>query len=168
VHGFAVLLEPALAALVVTDLRWRRLPNAVVLPLWAAGLVAWAVVGGWRPLAIETGASLALAGPAMIAWQGGLCGGGDVKLCGALGAWLGLEGGLYALAGGLLLSGLWAGGQLLIDGELRREVAGNLLAAVGSRALSAPVRPKRKTVPFGAALALAGAVVALLGGGPHA
>jgi len=90
-----------------------------------------------------------------------------VKLLAALGGWLGLVGGVAALALGLLLGGVWAGVALLADGELRRDVVTNLLAAAGQGRLVAPRRELRRTVPFGAALAAAGGVVALWMGGPH-
>lgn len=166
-HIESVPLVCALAVLVVTDIRWRRLPNAVVLPLWAAGLVAWTWTGGISGALHSLGASAALGVPAALAWRLGLCGGGDVKLLAALGGWLGLVGGVAALALGLLLGGVWAGVALLADGELRRDVVTNLLAAAGQGRLVAPRRELRRTVPFGAALAAAGGVVALWMGGPH-
>ena len=94
----------------LTDLRWRRIPNALTLGGAAAALVVHTALRG------TSGASSAAAG-----WAVGLglflpifalrgIGGGDVKLLAALGAWLGpmpavwlafwsaIAGGVFALA----------------------------------------------------------------------
>jgi prepilin peptidase CpaA len=64
-------------AAAVWDLRERRIPNALTLPVFAAGWVFQAVCHGWPGLA--DGALGFVAGG----------GGGDVKLMGALSVWLG-------------------------------------------------------------------------------
>ena len=73
----------------VTDLRWRRIPNWLTVPVFALGLVVHTIGGGlpglWfslRGFATGFGVLLAL-------WLIGGGGGGDVKMMGALGAWLG-------------------------------------------------------------------------------
>jgi len=81
----------------VWDLRSRRIPNALTLPLFLAGVAFHAWVGG------ITAASLSLGGAAVAAlpfvllfiYAGG--GAGDAKLMGAVGAWLGLAQGVAAL-----------------------------------------------------------------------
>jgi prepilin peptidase CpaA len=99
-----------LAVAIVTDLRWRRIPNWLVLPFLLAGIVIsplrsdwsgvgqgiwlrtdWAGIrhGFWHGL----GQSLAGAGLGFLIfgiflWMGGM-GAGDVKLCAAIGAWIG-------------------------------------------------------------------------------
>ena len=92
---------------VVTDLRSRRIPNVLTFGSALAALAYHLVTGGGSGFA---GASLGwLAGVAFFFLPfalGGL-GGGDVKLMGALGAWLGAATAvwvaLYAgIAGGLL------------------------------------------------------------------
>lgn len=91
-------LAAALAALAVIDLRSFRLPDALTLPLLAAGLgVAWAADLAplwWRMLSAALG-YLLLAGlaAAYLRLRGtpGL-GLGDAKLLAAAGAWTGAEG----------------------------------------------------------------------------
>lgn len=83
---------PTLIVLVlacITDLRSRRIPNWLVLPFLIAGFV----VSGWlhgregftRSLA---GAGVAILLCSVLYWLGGL-GAGDLKLCAAIGAWIG-------------------------------------------------------------------------------
>lgn len=73
----------------VSDLRTRRLPNWLTVPAFAAAVLAHTVVNGLGGLGFAmagfaTGFSILL-----VLWLIGGGGGGDVKLMGALGAWLG-------------------------------------------------------------------------------
>lgn len=108
-----ILLGGALVALSAVDLHTLRLPDAITLPLAAAGLGLAALLG-WEPsLAWRCGAA---AGGYLFVWgvnegyrairgQAGM-GLGDAKLFAVAGAWLGFEGLpstlLYACAGALL------------------------------------------------------------------
>lgn len=102
----AVVIGVGLAAC-VTDLRSRRIPNVLTFGAAVAAFIYSLATGGWAGL-----------GGSMLGWVigaavffvpfalGGL-GGGDVKLLGALGAWLGPAGaiwvGLYTgIAGGVM------------------------------------------------------------------
>ncbi len=84
------------------DLRWRRIPNLLTLPTLLAGLV-WA---GWSRgtggLLGATAGCLLLATPYLVLFLFAGGGAGDVKLMGALGAWLGLVDGALALVAVLL------------------------------------------------------------------
>lgn len=90
-------LALALARLCVIDIRERRLPDAITLPLTAAGLChgAWEAAG-WpadRILGAAVGFLIFwLLGELFWRWRGveGL-GQGDAKLLAAAGAWLGWE-----------------------------------------------------------------------------
>jgi len=93
------------------DVRTRRIPNALTMPAAVLGLIAaTALHGGQGTMASAAGllVGLMLFFP-MFALKG--LGAGDVKLLGALGAWLGVSGivmvAFYtALAGGVLAIGL--------------------------------------------------------------
>jgi leader peptidase (prepilin peptidase) / N-methyltransferase len=109
----SVLLGACLVALSAVDLSTLRLPDAITLPLAAAGLVLAAALG-WEPSVLWRGLA-AISGYGFI-WcvneayrrlrgQAGI-GLGDAKLFAAAGAWLGFEGLpsvlLYGCAGALL------------------------------------------------------------------
>lgn len=107
----SVLLTLAAALAVVSDVRARRIPNALTLPVAAGGLLLGAAGGGGRGLALAAaglvaGALLFVVPVARFGW-----GMGDLKLAAALGAvggplfavWMGL----YALAAGGVFALLW-------------------------------------------------------------
>ena len=79
------------------DVRQRRIPNALTMPLLAFGLVWVTWLGGLAGLAEAAGTCVLLALPYVLLFifVGG--GAGDAKLMGAIGAWLGLRYGLTVL-----------------------------------------------------------------------
>jgi prepilin peptidase CpaA len=81
----------------VSDLRTRRIPNGLTLPVLAAGLV-WAGWNGGLPgLAEAMGACLLLALPFVLLFLFAGGGAGDAKLMGMIGVWLGLAHGAIVL-----------------------------------------------------------------------
>jgi len=134
---WALALLAALVALAATDLEHRLLPNAVVLPAAAAGLILSAAADPARwwayPLSAlgVAGGLLALA----LARPGGM-GMGDVKMGGMLGAFLGpyafLAVFLGALGGALVSGGLMALGRA---GRESRLPFGTFMALGGAAAL---------------------------------
>lgn len=153
-------LLPALAylaaiavPLAVTDIRHRKLPDRLTLPSYpaAAGLLAiaaaWTPGGGHRLLGAAAGLAAALGLYLLTAWLVPGTGGGDVKLSGVLGLYLG-----------------WYGAPVLIAGLF----AGVLFHALFGTVLIAAHRATLKTrIPFGPFM-LAGAMTAILALGPTA
>jgi prepilin peptidase CpaA len=73
----------------VWDLRTRRIPNVLTLGAAASGLVYHVVTGGLNSGLASVGGLLIGAVPMFLQFALGGMGAGDVKLMGALGAWLG-------------------------------------------------------------------------------
>jgi len=83
---------PTLIVLVIatfTDLRSRRIPNWLVFPFMIAGMAVSGWLHGWNGLGHSL-AGFALGGLlfGVLSMMGGM-GMGDVKLCAAIGAWVG-------------------------------------------------------------------------------
>jgi prepilin peptidase CpaA len=106
-NSFHIIVAGIALVAVVCDIASRRIPNALTFGSAFAGLVVHAYVGGWA------GAGMALAGCAAglavffpVFALGGM-GAGDVKLLGAVGAWLGPASAVWValysgIAGGLM------------------------------------------------------------------
>src|SRR5205823_839836 len=90
----AIVFWPTLVVLLVataTDIRSRRIPNWLVFPFLLAGVVLSGVGHGWRGIGSSmAGIGLAVAVTGLLWWLRGM-GMGDVKLCAAVGAWIGPE-----------------------------------------------------------------------------
>jgi prepilin peptidase CpaA len=78
-----------LAVATFTDLRNRRIPNWLVLPFLVLGIAASGWLQGWHGIGQSfAGLGLGLLIYGFLFWMGGM-GAGDVKLCAAIGAWIG-------------------------------------------------------------------------------
>jgi prepilin peptidase CpaA len=161
-HGFA--WWPTVVVLGVatfTDLRSRRIPNWLVLPFFVLGFIVSGWMHGWRGMGDSlAGAALGLLIYGVLFWMGGM-GAGDVKLCAAIGAWIGPHQLMFAvvitgMVGGLMVL-CWAlfGGFI---GELFTG-AGNLVFGWKQRggvrdpemAISNPLKRK---IPYAPAIAI--------------
>jgi prepilin peptidase CpaA len=119
----------------ISDIRSRKVPNWLVLPLLLSGVVVSAVVEGWHGLG-QSALGILLAAVAVgIFYALGGMGMGDVKLCAAIGAWigpgqLGLALVMTGFAGGVMALG-WA----VCGGFLREslEGAGDLIFSIRKR-----------------------------------
>jgi prepilin peptidase CpaA len=93
---WGVVFGTSLAA-AIFDLRSKRIPNALTIPLLVAGLV-WATwIGGLSGLGNAAAACFLLALPYVFLFLFAKGGAGDAKLMGAIGAWLGLRQGILVL-----------------------------------------------------------------------
>jgi prepilin peptidase CpaA len=117
-----------LAVSTFTDLRSRRIPNWLVLPFLVAGIAVsfgpktWHVIGVVQSL---EGMGLGLLLFGILAWMGGM-GMGDVKLCAAIGAWVGPK----QLFVALVITGI-AGGVMAVLWALMGGFLGELFAGTG-------------------------------------
>jgi prepilin peptidase CpaA len=161
------ILVGLLAAAAAIDIRERRIPNMLVGLLAIAGLTRAAWFGGWVGLGAAVGGFAAGIGLLYFQFSRGWMGAGDVKLLGAIGAWTGWLGAIQVLIAGSIVGGMLAITALVHLGRSERaEVKRNVLQFTISGGLVVP-DPSRishaRGVPFGVALAVAGAVVAFIG-----
>ena len=160
----SIALWPTVAVLVVatfTDLRSRRIPNWLVLPFLIAGIAVSTWLHGWSGLE-QSLAGMAIGGLlfGIIAVMGGM-GGGDVKLCAAVGAWiwwhqLVLALVLTAFAGGIMALCWAAAGGFL--GEMFTGTA-NLIFHFGKNGPGSGSElsldnPKARKMPYAPAIAI--------------
>jgi len=118
VFQWGIVIGASLIA-AVSDLRERRIPNALTFPLFVVGLIWAAWLGGLAGLAESFGACALLALPYVLLFifVGG--GAGDAKLMGAIGAWLGLRQGLTVLACVAIAGGIFAVAKAIARKQLR-------------------------------------------------
>jgi prepilin peptidase CpaA len=115
-----------LAVANVTDLRSRRIPNWLVLPFLLAGIVVSVWFSGWHGLEQSLcGLGLGAVLFGILGLMGGM-GMGDVKLCAAIGAWVGPS----QMATALVLTAL-AGGLMAICWALSGGFMGQLFKGAG-------------------------------------
>jgi prepilin peptidase CpaA len=145
----------------LTDLRSRRIPNWLVLPFMVAGVVLSACLHGWHGV----GQSLCGLGLGALVFgifflMGGM-GMGDVKLCAAIGAWIGPA----QLFTALVLTGLAGGVMALcwaVYGGFLRELfkgSGELIFGMKKRGLRPHpqlilANPLARKMPYAPAIAI--------------
>ena len=161
-HSFA--WWPTLTVLVlacITDLRSRRIPNWLVLPFLVGGFV----LSGWLHGSEGIVRSLAGAGLAFLIcscfyWLGGL-GAGDLKLCAAIGAWIGPHQLLIAQVATGIVGGVWVLVWAVSAGfvcDLLRSTGDLAFGWLKRGSLRDPEKtinnPLRRKIPYAPAIAL--------------
>jgi prepilin peptidase CpaA len=148
-----------LAVSTFTDLRSRRIPNWLVLPFLVIGLAVSFLPKSWHGIGFVPsleGMGLGLFLFGILAFMGGM-GMGDVKLCAAIGAWIGpkqlfvalvltgIAGGfmavVWAIAGGFLGDLFTGTGDLLFNWRKRKEGAENEHTLANPLARKMPYAP---------------------------
>ena len=150
-----------LAVATVVDIHSRRIPNWLVLPFLAAGVIVTTASHGAKGLEQSiSGIALAVAVTGILCWLRGM-GMGDLKLCAAVGGWIGpaqlgmalvatgIAGGVFAL--------IWAAchGSLSesLDGSSDL-VAGFWKKGVRPHPTLALDNPSARTMPYAPAIAI--------------
>ncbi len=109
-----------------TDLRSCRIPNWLVLPFLVAGIAVSGWTHGWRGVEQSClGIALGAAIFGLFCWLGGM-GMGDVKLCAAIGAWIGPS----QLMVALVITGI-AGGVMAVCWAIGGGFVGELFTGTG-------------------------------------
>jgi prepilin peptidase CpaA len=156
------LLGVLLAAAAAADVASRRIPNALVLPIAAGGLVAQWLASGPAAAGLSALVALGVLAVLLLPWMSGKLGGGDVKLIAATALWIGPSLVLPFLAFTAVAGAPVAYATRLVQYvRLRREAPGATPHGCHPGALPAA----QETVPMAAAIAL-GAFAALFWGWP--
>ena len=162
-----IVLVPLAATVIYHDVRYRRIPNVLVLTALIAGLSINLFFGGLHGLA-NSGLGFALAFfPMLLLHIFGAMGAGDVKLMGAVGSILGV--GLMPIT---LILVVMVGGILAVYTTLR---AGTVLSTLhGVLRIFVGILPgwemprfamapdKRHTIPYGVAIMVGSLISAAL------
>lgn len=112
-----------LAVATFTDLRSRRIPNWLVLPFLGSGILVNAWLHGWHGVGQSVaGLAVGLGIYGLLFCLGGM-GMGDVKLCAAIGAWVGPAQLMIAI----VITGL-AGGVMALCWAASRGFLGSLFS----------------------------------------
>lgn len=101
----AVTLFVLIAAL-VTDLRFRTIPNWLTLPYCASGFLFHAIAEGWTAAGEAAWGAAAGFLPLLVVYAMGGIGAGDVKLFGAAGVWLGVPAVLQLMMASIVYAGV--------------------------------------------------------------
>jgi prepilin peptidase CpaA len=105
--AMALMFIPLAVAITYTDVRYRRIPNKLVLAILIGGVVLNTIFSGWSGLLASLGGCGIAFGLMFLLHVFGTMGAGDVKLCAAVGAVIGSRHVLptlmiIALTGGVL------------------------------------------------------------------
>ena len=169
-HSFA--WWPTFAVLGVatfTDLRSRRIPNWLVLPFLLAGLALSTWMHGWQGLGQSLGgALLGLVIYGVLFWMGGM-GAGDVKLCAAIGAWVGPQQLILALVLTGMVGGVMVFCWAVFGGFLKELFTGASNLAFGWKEKGGVrdpemvlANPLRRKMPYAPAIAI-GTLISFFG-----
>jgi len=152
----------------VMDWRYRRIPNWLTLPSTAVGLLVNAALGGWagvKASLLGLGFGLLVLLPFVVLKA---IGGGDWKLVGALGAFLGPNRVISVLIGSLIVAGAMAAVLVVVKGRVRQTLHNMAHLVRALMMLRMPPHevsldnPDAAKVPFGVAVAV---TVILFGAG---
>jgi prepilin peptidase CpaA len=150
-----------LAVATFTDLRSRRIPNWLVLPFMVAGIGVSGWMHGWHGIEQSfAGLGLGVLLLGVFCIMGGM-GMGDLKLCAAIGAWIGPSQLILALVLTGVVGGVMAVCWAIAGGFLGElfSGAGNLLFGIKDRGLRPHPElvldnPLARKMPYAPAIAI--------------
>ncbi|MHC4995331.1 MAG: A24 family peptidase [Planctomycetota bacterium] len=115
-----VVVFCATLAAMITDIQSRKIPNKITGPFFLAGLI-WAFsVAGWVGVGDSLAGALIAGLPFVFLFIIAGGGAGDAKLMGAIGAWMGITGGLVVMLTVAVVGGVFAIIWALMQNKLRQ------------------------------------------------
>ena len=162
----ALLLAIILVAIIYTDIRYRRIPNKLVLIALISGLAVNTFFGGsWGLLLSLSGFGFAFALTLLFHLFGTL-GAGDVKLFGAIGSIVGISLVLPTLLVVAIVGGVLAVCKMIYTRTTRITLLNvaqffvGRLSGMGAPQFAAATADRRRTIPYGVAICV-GSLVSL-------
>lgn len=154
-----LFLVPVAAVVIYYDVRYRRIPNIVVLATLVAGLAINCSMNGWHGMLISAEGFVLAFVPMLLMHLFGAMGAGDVKLSGAVGAVLGVTMVPSALIVIVMLGAALAVYSMLRAGTVFSTLHGVLRIFVGvipgwEMPRFALPQDRRHTIPYGVAIML--------------
>ena len=162
-----IVLAPLAVSVIYHDVKFRRIPNLLVLSALLAGIGINSFFGGWHGLSNSLlGFGLGFL-PMLLLHIFGALGAGDVKLCGAVGAILGVGAMPITLVLVAILGGILAIYMTLRAGTLLATMHGVLRIFVGmlpgwEMPRFATAHDRRLTIPYGVAIMVGSLISAAL------
>ncbi len=159
------LLLPLTALIVYFDVRYRRIPNKIVLASLLTGLAVNAFWNGWNGLLQSVEGCLAAFCLMLLLHFFGALGAGDVKLFAAIGGILGIGLVFKTFVIVVLMGGVLAIISMLYTGTARVTLQRVYVILVGFlpgwKMPRYEVTPDRHTIPYGVAITL-GSLISLI------
>ncbi len=161
----AALLVPLAALVIYYDVRYRRIPNTLVLTTLISGLILNTTFGGFSGVLTSIGGCLLAFAFMLVLHIFGAMGAGDVKLFAAIGAVLGVKLVVPTFVVVLLVGGALAVVSMLRAGTVRAtlfrvmQIFVGLLPGWEMPRFSVPA-DRRHTIPYGVAITL-GSLISL-------
>lgn len=160
------LLTPLSAAITYYDVRYRRIPNRLVMVTLAVGLAMNATVGAWSGLRASLFGCLLAFGLMLALHIFGAMGAGDVKLFAAIGAVVGVNSVLATFLVVVITGAVFAVILMFRAGTARVTMQRVLLILAGlAPGWKIPRFPapadQRQTIPYGVAIAF-GSLISLI------
>ena len=160
-----------LALAVGFDLRARRIPNVISGPALLLGLILNAAQSGTAGLLGSLGGAALSMGILMLPFAAGGIGGGDVKMMGAVGAFVGPWIAVMGLVIGMIVGGVIMSVHLARLGRLRHTLASltNMLTVAAATRSLEPMAVRADTesavsLPYSVPLALGTVLAVMLAG----
>jgi prepilin peptidase CpaA len=161
----AALLIPLTALITYYDVRYRRIPNTIVLVTLISGLVGNTAINGWHGALDSFAGSLLALGLMLILHLFGALGAGDVKLFAGIGAALGMHLVLPTFCVVVILGGILAVFSTLLSRtaiETAHRVSFIFLSLLVDWRVPRFAMPadQKQTIPYGVAISF-GSLVSL-------
>lgn len=150
------LIAASVVALVafVWDVRTRRIPNALTVSAFVGALIFHTITGGWTGLGLALAGFATGFGPLFVLWLIGRGGAGDVKLLGALGAWMGAPLTLIVFFGSAIMALLMTMAVMVWQGISHAGQAATVGAGRKGSGSKGQITAARHVIPYAVPLAV--------------